>query len=93
MIRGTYRPPSPQHKREPDLGPVERFLSQVREVGLTTDELLGHYYALALDRFSGSFTEAGRRLDVDPRVIKRRHNPNFLERITPRADCAGGRDR
>jgi DNA-binding NtrC family response regulator len=90
MIRGTYRPPSAPGAGSGASGPVEAFLEQVREVGVTAKELLGRYYALAYDRSEGSYTSAGRRLGVDWRVIKRHLDPTFLERIRrPRTTGAG----
>jgi DNA-binding NtrC family response regulator len=81
MIRGSYRPALPQRDRAGGLGPVEELLRQVRGVEITADELLGRYYALAYDRSDKSFSEAGRRLDVDWRVLKRRLDQAFLERL------------
>jgi DNA-binding NtrC family response regulator len=81
MIRGCYRPSSAPRDRSRGLGPVEDLLGQIREVELTDDELRGRYYALAYHRSEGSFTEAGRRLGVDWRVIKRRLDQGFLEQL------------
>lgn len=81
MIRGTYRPSSTPRAGPGGSGPVEAFLDQVREVEVTAEELLGRYYALAYERSGRSYTSAGRRLGVDWRVIKRRLDPTFLERI------------
>jgi DNA-binding NtrC family response regulator len=90
MIRGSYRPASAPHVRSNASDPLDTFLDQVREVSLTTDELLGRYYALAYDRLQGSYTTAGRRLGVDWRVVKRRLDPMFLERIRrPRTTGSG----
>jgi hypothetical protein len=79
MIRGSYRPPSTP--RGGPGGPVEELVQQVREVELTAEDLLARYCALAFERAGRSFTAAGRRLGLDWRVVKRRLDPVFLERL------------
>ena len=81
MIRGTYRPPSAPRAGAAASEPLEAFLEQVRLAEIKVEDLLGRYYALAYDRSGGSYTSAGRRLGVDWRVVKRRLDPAFLERI------------
>ncbi len=81
MIRGSYRPARASRDHGERTGPVEGLLRQVREVELTADELLARYYAMAYDRSDGSYTEAGRRLGVDWRVVKRRMDQEFLESL------------
>jgi DNA-binding NtrC family response regulator len=84
MIRGSYRPSSAPPERSGTPGPLEALLDQVREVEVTSGELLGRYYALAYHRSGGSYTSAGQRLGVDWRVIKRRLDPTFLDRLNGR---------
>ena len=81
MIRGSYRPTSAARNRDGAIEPVEELLQQVRQVEVTTEVLLGRYYALAYDRSDKSYTAAGRRLDVDWRVVKARLDRLFLERL------------
>jgi DNA-binding NtrC family response regulator len=81
MIRGSYRPPSASRARAGAWGPIDEMLHQVRGVEVTADELLGRYYALAYDQSAGSYTAAGQRLGVDWRVVKRRLDQTFLERL------------
>jgi hypothetical protein len=86
MIRGSYRPASRGHSPADELGPVEELLHQVRDVGITADELIGRYYALAFDRSDGNSRAAGRRLAVDWRVVKGRLDQPFLERLRAPTD-------
>ena len=82
MIRGSYRPTSAPRNRDGAIEPVEELLQQVRQVEVTADVLLGRYYALAYERSDGSYTAAGRRLDVDWRAVKApRLDRPFLERL------------
>ena len=81
MIRGSYRPPLAPQARVGGLGPVEELLRRIRGVEITVNEFLGRYYALAYDRSGESYTAAGRRLDVDWRVVKLRLDQTFLERL------------
>ena len=57
MIRGSYRPPLASHERTGVPGPVETFLDQVREVGITAEELLGRYYTLAYHQSGESYND------------------------------------
>ncbi len=79
MIRGSYRPASPKRDRAGATGPVDKFLEHVRGVELPVDVLLGRYYALAYHQTGESYTEAGRRLGADWRVVKRRLDQSFLD--------------
>jgi transcriptional regulator with PAS, ATPase and Fis domain len=81
MIRASYHPAKAPQDRGGGLGPVEEFLHQIRGVELTSDELLGRYYAMAYERSGRSFMAAARRLDVDWRVVKSRLDQTFLERL------------
>jgi DNA-binding NtrC family response regulator len=81
MIRGSYCPHKATSRSAPESGPVDELLRQVREVEVTADELLGRYYALALDRSDGSYSEAGRRVNVDWRVVKNRLDVEYLGRL------------
>ncbi|MEW4570684.1 sigma 54-interacting transcriptional regulator [Tautonia sp. JC769] len=80
MVHGTYRPTPLEGGGRPGT-PVEEFLSMVRGASLTRDELLGRYYALAYRQSGENFRAAGRRLDLDWRVVRDRHDPQFLERL------------
>ena len=81
MIRGSYRPPVPPRDGVGGLGPIEEFLHNVRTVELTDERLRGCYYALAYSRSGESWTEAARRLGVDWRTVRNKHDPAFLEEL------------
>jgi hypothetical protein len=52
-----------------------------RDAELTADKLLGSNYALAYSRSHKNGTAAGRRLGVDWRTVRDRHDPEFLEQL------------
>jgi DNA-binding NtrC family response regulator len=79
MIRGSYRPLSARPRGDGGLGPIDELLHRVRGVEVTADELLARYYAIALDQSDGNYRAAGRRVSVDWRVVRDRHDPAFLE--------------
>jgi len=76
MIRNDYQPPA---VGEPEAagGQFGAFLRRVGEGSLTSDALLGKYYALVLLR-TGSYTAASKRLGVDWRTLKNRIDPEFV---------------
>jgi DNA-binding NtrC family response regulator len=78
MIRGSYLPPS---RRADRIGPVEELLHHVRGVEVTADELLARYYAMALHQSDGNYRAAGRRVGVDWRVVRDRHDGILFERL------------
>ncbi len=80
IVRGRYLPPS-RGNRADRLGPVEELLAQVRETTATSDELLGRYYALVLHESEGNYREAGRRLKVDWKTVRDRHDRAFHDRL------------
>jgi DNA-binding NtrC family response regulator len=80
IVRGRYFPPSRGNPTD-RLGPVEELLAQVRETRATSDELLGRYYALVLRESGGNYREAGRRLKVDWKTVKDRHDRAFYDRL------------
>ena len=84
MIRGSYRPALPPADRDDRHGPIDELLHQVRGVELTADELLARYYAMAYERSGESYTAAAHRLGVNWRVVRRRLDPTFLEKIRRR---------
>jgi DNA-binding NtrC family response regulator len=81
MIRGRYLPPSRGGDRDDRPGPVEELLTQVRESTATRDELLGRYYALVRHESEGNYREAGRRLKVDWKTVRDRHDRAFYDRL------------
>jgi hypothetical protein len=81
MIRGSYRPPLSPRDGAGGLGPIEELLHSVRKVELTRAKLLGCYYALGYFLSGEIWTEAGRRLGVDWRTVRERHDPAFLEEL------------
>ena len=86
MIRGRYLPSSARRNGPTPDGPIDELIRQVRDAEITADELLSRYYALALHRSQGSYAEAGRRLNVDWRVVKCRLCQQFLDELrTPTA--------
>ncbi|WP_152054351.1 sigma 54-interacting transcriptional regulator [Tautonia marina] len=85
MVRGSYRPPLPTAQAG-NRGPVEQYLDQVREASLSSDDLVGRYFAMAYHRTGANYKEAGRRLGVDWRVVRSRLDRAFLDQIRSRAD-------
>jgi DNA-binding NtrC family response regulator len=81
MIRGRYCPASTPRNRIGGTGAVDEFLREVREVELTADQLLERYCAMAYYQSDENSAATGRRLDLDPRVVKRRLDQAFLERL------------
>jgi transcriptional regulator with PAS, ATPase and Fis domain len=88
MIRNDYQPPGVGQPEETG-NPIEAFLRTVREGSLTSDALLGQYYALVLLR-TGSYTAASERLKVDWRTLKKRLDREFLSRAIGPAQEAPG---
>jgi DNA-binding NtrC family response regulator len=81
MVRGHYLPPSRGGDRADQLGTVEELLTRVREAPATRDELLSRYYALILYLSDGNYREAGRRLKVDWKTVRGRHDRAFYDRL------------
>ncbi len=81
MIRGRYHPPSRGGAAMGGRGPLDEFFRAAREVELTADQLLAHYYAMSLHCSKGSFRAAGRRVDRDWRVVRDQHDPSFLDQL------------
>jgi DNA-binding NtrC family response regulator len=77
MIRNHYQRPGMGEPHEP----VEAFLHSVGEGSLSSDALLGKYYALVLLR-TGSYAVASQRLGVDWRTLKKRIDLEFLSEVT-----------
>ena len=73
IVRGRYVPHA-LGQRNDRLGPVEELVTQVRGATATSDELLGRYYALVLRESQGNYREAGRRLKVDWKTVRDRHD-------------------
>jgi transcriptional regulator with PAS, ATPase and Fis domain len=88
MIRNHYQPPGVGQPEETG-NPVGAFLRAVREGSLTSDALLGKYYALVLLR-TGSYTAASERLGVDWRTLKKRIDLEFYSRLIEPAQAAPG---
>jgi DNA-binding NtrC family response regulator len=80
IVRGRYFPPWRGNTTD-RLSPVEELMAQVRETAATSDELLGRYYALVLHESEGNYREAGRRLKVDWKTVKDRHDRAFYDRL------------
>jgi DNA-binding NtrC family response regulator len=70
MIRGHYQPPG-DGPPEGEGGPIEAYLSDVREGQLTHAALVGGYYTLVLLREGGCWAAASRRLRVNYRTLQR----------------------
>jgi DNA-binding NtrC family response regulator len=81
MIRGSYLPVSARRDGNGGLGPVDELLHHVRGVEVTADELLARYYAMALAQSDGNYRAAGRRVRVDWRVVRDRHDRILFERL------------
>jgi hypothetical protein len=56
-------------------------MAQVRETSDTSDEQLGRYYALVLRGSDGNYREAGRRLKVDWKTVRDRHDRAFYDSL------------
>lgn len=82
MVRGTYRPAATGEAAgvEP-AGPVSGLLRQVREGTLSRDEMLGLYVTLVYHQSGGNLVAAARLLKVDPRVVRRWLDKEFLARL------------
>jgi DNA-binding NtrC family response regulator len=87
MIRNHYQPPGAGQPEETG-NAAGAFLRTVREGSLTSDSLLGQYYALVLLR-TGSYAAASERLDVDWRTLKKRIDLKFLSRLEAARDASG----
>jgi DNA-binding NtrC family response regulator len=75
MIRGEYRPRPAKAS-----GVRESFGMDAAAGTLTLDELTGRYCAIVYSE-SGSYQEAGRRLEADPRTVKTKMDQEFLEKL------------
>jgi hypothetical protein len=88
MIRNHYHPPG---AGEPEGAgdAVEAFLREVRGGDLSSEALLGKYYALVLLR-GGSYAAASKTLGVDYRTVQKRIDPGFLStEIGPARNARG----
>jgi len=79
MIRGSYRPhPAASHQGK--AGPDQRLHTALASGALTADQVLVEYvtrvYAL-----TGSYLEAGRRLEMDRRTVKAKIDPELLDQL------------
>ncbi|MGO9414201.1 MAG: sigma 54-interacting transcriptional regulator [Syntrophobacteraceae bacterium] len=86
MIRGRYLPLSTGGNSADHLTPIEELLTQVRGGTASSDELLGRYYALVLHECEGNYRKAGRRLKVDWKTVRDRHDRAFYARLKRPAD-------
>ncbi len=74
LIRREYRPGCTRQAPGGDLA------SAIREGALSADELLNRYCTIVYWR-TGSYLEAGRRLDMDRRTVKSRIDAEYLSRL------------
>jgi DNA-binding NtrC family response regulator len=81
MIRGRYCPAWMPRNRGGRFETVDEFLRQIREIELTDEQLRNLYYALVYHHSDENAAAAGRLLDRDPRVVTRRLDQTFLERL------------
>ncbi len=80
IVRGRYIPTARGNPTDQP-GPIEALMAEFRETTATRDELLGRYYALVLHKSEGNYREAGRRLKVDWKTVKNRHDRAFYDRL------------
>ena len=66
LVRGSYRPAATPATTDP----ADHLARDMRSADLTAEELLARYTALVHQR-CGSYVEAGRRLGLDRRTVKR----------------------